>query len=337
MLSPELGGDMNRRTFLAALVGSTAGAWPHGVRAQQPPMPVIGFMSSRSSADSAYLVAAFRQGLAESGIVERENVRVEYRWADGRYERLDLIAKEFVGRKVAVIVSVGGVPSARAAKAATSSIPIVFSVGPDPVSLGLTNSFNRPDRNATGISLLTTQMEAKRLGLIHELAPNASTISVLVNPTNAASTNQTREIEQAARSIGRRALLLHAGNEQNLLSAFATIVQDKAGALLVCADSFFDTQQDRILEFAARQRLPGVYQFREYVAAGGLASYGISLTDTYRQVGLYAARILKGAKPGDLPILQPTKFELVINLKTAKALGLAIPPTLLARADEVFE
>jgi putative tryptophan/tyrosine transport system substrate-binding protein len=328
---------MNRRIFFAALVGFASMAWPHSVRAQQPAVPVIGFMSSRALADSAYLVAAFQKGLAEGGFIERENVRVDYRWAEGRYERLDSFVKDFVAQKVAVIVTVGGTPSAIAAKAATSSVPIVFSVGPDPVSLGLTNSFNRPDGNATGITLLTTQMEAKRLGIVHELAPNASTIAVVINPNNPASRDQQREIEQAAANINRRALVVNVSNERDLLSAFATIVQNQAGALLVCADPFFDTQQSRLLQFAAQQRLPAVYQFREYAAAGGLASYGISLTDTYRQVGLYAARILKGAKPGDLPILQPTKFELVINLKTAKALELTIPPTLLARADEVIE
>jgi len=328
---------MNRRMFFAALVASACGAWPHGVQAQQHAVPLIGFMSSRAAADSAYLVAAFKKGLAEGGFVERENVRVEYRWAEGRYERLGPFASEFINQKAAVIVTVGGTPSARAAKAATSSIPIVFSVGPDPVSLGLTNSFNRPDGNATGVTLLTTQMETKRLGLIHEFAPNAPTIAVLINPTNPASANQRREIEQAAASISRRALVLDVSNARDLSSAFATIVQNQAGALLVSADPFFDTQQGQLLQFAARQRLPDLYQFREYAVAGGLASYGISLTDTYRQVGVYAARILKGAKPADLPILQPTKFELVINLKTAKTLGLTIPPTLLARADEVIE
>ena len=327
---------MRRREFIA-LIGGMAAVGPIAGRAQQHPTPLIGFMSSRSSGGSAYLVTAFRQGLAESGFVEQESVRVEYRWAEGRYELLDAIAKEFVDQKVALIVSVGGVPSAKAAKSATSHIPIVFSVGPDPISLGLSNSFNRPDGNATGISLLTTQIEAKRLGLVHELAPNASTIAVLVNPTNAASYNQTREIEEAARNIIAHPLLVHASNERDLPAAFSAIIQGKVGALLVSADPFFDTVQDRILEFAARQRLPAVYQFREYVVAGGLASYGISLTDTYRQVGVYAARILKGAKPADLPIVQPTKFELVINLKTAKSLGLTISPTLLARADEVIE
>jgi len=328
---------MNRRIFFAALVGFASMAWPHGVKAQQHTVPVIGFMSSRAPADSAYLVAAFQKGLAEGGFVERENVQVEYRWAEGRYERLELFAKEFVARKVAVIVTVGGTPSATAAKAATSSVPIVFSVGPDPIGLGLTGSFNRPDGNATGISMLSSQLEAKRLGIVHELAPNAATIAVVINPNNPASRDQQREIEQAAANINRRALVVNVSNERDLQSAFATIVQNQAGALLVCADPFFDTQQGPLLQFAAQQRLPAVYQFREYAAAGGLASYGISLTDNYRQVGLYAARILKGAKPGDLPILQPTKFELVINLKTAKALGLTIPPTLLARADEVIE
>ena len=329
----SVGTLMRRRDF----IGGIAIAWPLAARAQEPTTPVVGFMSSRALGDSAYLVAAFQEGLAEAGFVERENVRVDYRWAEGRYERLGSFVKDFVAQKVAVIVTVGGTPSAMAAKAAAASVPIVFSVGPDPISLGLTNSFNRPDGNATGITLLTTQMEAKRLGILHELAPSASTIAVVINPNNPASRDQQREIEQAAANISRRALVVNVSNEQDLGSAFATMIQNHAGALLVCADPFFDTQQSRLLQFAAQQKLPAVYQFREYVASGGLASYGISLADAYRQVGLYAARILKGTRPGDLPILQPTKFELLINLKTAKVLGLTIPPTLLARADEVIE
>jgi putative ABC transport system substrate-binding protein len=321
---------MNRRAFITLLGG--AAAWPLAARAQQA-IPVIGFMSSRAPADSAYLVAAFRQGLEEAGFVEGRTVAVEYRWAQGQYERLAPIAHELVAQKMAVIVAMGGVPAALAAKAATNSIPILFSVGSDPVSLGLVASFGRPAGNATGVSMLTTELETKRLGLLHELVPTAG----VINPKNPPSAFQAREIEQAARRINQRLQLLHASDAPELDSVLGMLVRQRVDALLVGADPFFDTQRDRIIEFSLQQRIPALYQFREHAAAGGLASYGISLTDSYRQVGLYAGQILKGAKPADLPVVQPTRFELVINLRTAKALNLEVPPTLLARADEVIE
>jgi putative tryptophan/tyrosine transport system substrate-binding protein len=325
---------VRRREFIGLL--GAAAAWPLVVRAQQP-VRVIGFMSSRSPEDSTHLVAAFRRGLAEIGFVEGQNLAVEYRWAQGQYERLRPIANEFVIRNMAVIVTVGGVASALAAKAATATIPIVFAVGPDPVKLGLVSSLSRPQANATGVSLLTTELETKRLGLLRELLPRAALIGVLVNPRNPPSAAQARDLEEAARTVDQRLQVIQASGLPELESAFATLVRLRADALLVGADPCFDTQRDRIVGFAARQRLPALYQFREYVLAGGLTSYGIRLADAYRQVGQYTGRILKGAKPADLPVVQPITFELVINLKTARMLGLEVPPSLLARADEVIE
>jgi putative ABC transport system substrate-binding protein len=323
---------MRRREFVAGLA---VAAWPLRARAQAT--PTVGFMSSRSLEDSGYLVEAFRQALAEAGFVDGRGVAVEYRWAQGQYERLREIADEFVARKVTMIVTVGGVPSARAAKDATASTPIVFSVGPDPVKLGLVASLNRPGGNATGISLLTTELEPKRLGLVHELVGPGRLLGVLINPNNPPSGDQSRDVQEAALRMNQPLLILHAGTPEDLEAAFVTLADRRPNALLVGADPFFDTQRDRIIGLAARQRLPALYQFREYAAAGGLMSYGTDLADAYRLVGRYVARILKGETPADLPVLQPTKFELVINLKTANALGLSIPPTLLARADEVIE
>ncbi len=326
---------MRRRAFIAGL-GSVA-AWPVVVRGQQARIPVIGFMSSRSPADSQRPVEAFVKGLADNGFTAGKNVEIKYEWANGNYEQLKAFAESFVSEKVAVIVAVGGVPSALAAKQATSIIPIVFSVGPDPVKAGLVRSFNRPEGNITGVSLLTNSLESKRLGLVHELVPTAAIIAALMNPANPPSAQQAQEIAVAARSINQRVEILHASNELELAKAFARIKQIKANAMLVGADPFFDTRREEIVRFAGEQRLPAIYQFREYAIAGGLASYGINITDSYQQVGVYAARILEGTRPAELPILQPTKFELVFNLKTAKALGITVPPTLLARADEVIE
>jgi putative ABC transport system substrate-binding protein len=303
----------------------------------QPPVPVIGFMSSRSSADSERAVKAFLKGLADNGFTVGKNVEIKYQWANGDYEQLRAFAKSFVSEKVAVIVAVGGLPSAEAAKQASSNLPIVFSVGPDPVKAGLVGSFNRPEANVTGVSLLTNALEAKRLGLIHELVPTAATIAALMNPANPASAQQAQEIIDAAPRINQRVEILSASDGVELAKAFARIKQIQANAMLVGADPFFDTRRDEIVRFATQQRLPAIYQFRDYAVAGGLVSYGIDLTDSYQQVGAYAARILKGTRPQELPVLQPTKFELVINLKTARALGLTVPPTLLARADEVIE
>jgi putative ABC transport system substrate-binding protein len=306
-------------------------------RAQQPGIPVIGFMSSRSAADSERLVTAFAKGLADNGFTAGKNTEIKYEWANGDYEQLKVFAKAFVNEKVAVIVAVGGVQSAGVAKQATSIIPIVFSVGPDPVKAGLVRSFNNPGANVTGVSLQTNALEAKRLGLVHELIPNAAIIAVLINPISPPAAQQASEITEAARSINQRIEIFHASNGPELTTAFAGIKQIQAGAMLVGADPFFDTRRDEIIRFAGKQRLPAIYQFREYAVAGGLASYGISLTESYYQVGAYAARILKGARPDELPVQQPTKFEFVLNLKTAKALGITVPPTLLARADEVIE
>jgi putative ABC transport system substrate-binding protein len=264
-------------------------------------------------------------------------VAIEYRWAQGQYDRLPALAADLVSRGITLLVAVGGEPSALAAKAAAPTIPLVFTTGGDPVKIGLVTSLNRPGGNATGVSLLTTTPEAKRLGLLHELVPSAAAIGALINPNYQEAEGQSRELQEAARSIGRQLHIVYAKSEGELESAFATLVQERADALLVSADPFFDTRRDQIVAFAAQRRLPAIYQFREYAVAGGLISYGISITDGYRQVGIYAARILNGAKPAELPIQQSIKFEMVINLKTAKALGLDLPPMLLARADEVIE
>jgi putative tryptophan/tyrosine transport system substrate-binding protein len=327
---------MRRREFIT-LLGGTAAAWPLAARAQQPAIPVVGFMSSRSPGDSAHLVAAFRRGLSEGGRTEGQSVAIEYRWAQGQYDRLPALAADLVSRGITLLVAVGGEPSALAAKAAAPTIPLVFTTGGDPVKIGLVTSLNRPGGNATGVSLLTTTPEAKRLGLLHELVPSAAAIGALINPNYQEAEGQSRELQEAARSIGRQLHIVYAKSEGELESAFATLVQERADALLVSADPFFDTRRDQIVAFAAQRRLPAIYQFREYAVAGGLISYGISITDGYRQVGIYAARILNGAKPAELPIQQSIKFEMVINLKTAKALGLDLPPMLLARADEVIE
>jgi putative tryptophan/tyrosine transport system substrate-binding protein len=328
---------MQRREFIKFL-GGTAATWPLVVYAQQQPVvPVIGYMSSRSPADSTVLVAAFRKGLSEAGYVEGQNVAIEYRWAEGQYDRLPAMAADLVQRGAAVLVTTGGEPSALAAKAATSTIPIVFTTGGDPVKIGLVESLNRPGGNATGISLLTTAPESKRLGLLHELVPGTKVVGVLIDPNYQESEAQARELRDAAGTISQRIHIAYAKNDGELELAFATLVQERADALLVSADPFFDTRRDRIIAFAAEHRMPAIYQFREYALGGGLMSYGVSLPDGYRQVGIYAGQILKGAKPADLPIVQSIKFEFVINLKTAKAIGLEVPAMLLARADEVIE
>ena len=300
-------------------------------------MPVIGFLSSRSPAESSHLVAAFRAGLQAGGYVEGQNVAIEYRWAEGQYDRLPALAVDLVRRGVAVLATTGGEPSALAAKAATSTIPIVFTVGGDPVKIGLVASLNRPGGNATGVSLLTTVPEAKRLGLLYELVPNAALIGVLINPNYQGAEAQSREVQDAARAIDRRIEIATAGNDRQLEAAFGTLVQQHADALLVGADPFFGTRRDRIIALAAQFKLPAMYQFRDYPVAGGLMSYGINITDGYRQVGVYTGQVLKGAKPADLPIHQSIKFECVINLKTAKTFGLQISDNVLSLADEVIE
>jgi len=297
---------------------------------------VIGFLSARSPDDTGPVLQAFLKGLGEAGFFDGQNVTIEYQWARGEYGRLPAFAAEFVQRRVNVLVATGGNASALAAKQATSTIPVVFVAG-DPVRQGLVQSINRPGGNVTGSAMVTTDMDQKRLGLLHELVPTVPLIGALVNPSSPGQENQLPEIEQAARTIGRRLFVAKASNDEELNAAFALLLQQGIGALLVAGDPYFDTRRDRIIAFAAQNRLPAVYHFREYAFAGGLLSYAPSITDAYRQAGNYAGRVLKGEKPAELPILQPTKFDFVINLKTAKALGLSVPFGLLNAADEVIE
>jgi putative ABC transport system substrate-binding protein len=327
---------MRRREFITMLGG--AAAWPLPVHAQQPPMPVIGLLHAGSPDSSAYRVAAFRQGLKEIGYVEGQNVAIEYRWAEGRYDRFPELAAELVHRQVNVIVTPGSPVAAAAAKAATSAIPIVFAVGADPVKYGLVASLARPGGNVTGVNFLVTELAAKRLGLLRELVPRAARVAVLVNPANPATAESTvKDTQAAARTIGLQARILNASSIREIDAAYASLVRDRADALLVAGDGFFNSRRVQLAMLAVRHAVPATYAVREYAEAGGLISYGTSFAVTDRQVGIYAGRILKGAKPADLPVLQSTKFELVINLQAARMLSLEVPPTLLARADEVIE
>jgi len=327
---------MRRRDFIKIVAGSAA-AWPLAARGQQPAMPVIGFMSGRSLADAGYLADAFRQGLRDTGYVEGENISIEYRWANGDYDRLPGLASDLLLRKVLVLVAVGGDSSALAAKQATSTVPIVFGTGSDPIKAGLIASFNRPGGNATGYALLTNQMEPKRIGLLHELVPNVSLLGALINPSFPPAAQELEDIQNATNSIKQNLFVARAVNDAELETGFSGFAKQRVGAVLVAAAPFFDTRRERIIALAAQHRLPAMYQFREYAIAGGLISYGPSITASYKQAGVYTGRILRGANPGDLPVLLPTKFEMVINLKTANALGLAIPNTMQLLADEVIE
>ena len=326
---------MRRRELM--LAGGAAVAWPLAARAEQKPMPVIGFLSTESPDASAPLVAAFRQQLSGAGYVEGQSVAFEYRWAEGNLNGLPALAADLVTRKVDLIVASGGVPSALAAKDATSTIPIVFRISADPVELGLVASLARPGGNLTGTSMIGVELTAKRFELLSELVPRAGVIALLLNPNNRNAEQVTRDVEEAARTKGVHLPRLTASTESEIDAAFASLVQLRAGALVVGNDPFFLGQREQLVALAAHHAVPAVYAWREYVGAGGLISYGPSLTAAYRQLGIYAGKILKGAKPADLPVQQPTTFELVINLKTAKALGLAVPQALLARADEVIE
>jgi putative tryptophan/tyrosine transport system substrate-binding protein len=325
---------MRRRDFIKAIAGSAA-TWPLVARAQQPSMPVIGFLRSTPFAPFAHLVDAFRQGLKEAGFVEGENVTIEQRWADNHLDRLPGLAADLLRRQVAVIVSNG--PAVEAARSATTTIPIVFVIGDDPVRQGLVTSLNRPGGNLTGLTFFGDRLGAKRLEMLLELVPGARVIAVLIDPNFSASANELREVEEAGHTIGRKIVVVKVGDEREFDRAFASIMQAGAGALVVGGSPVFTSQRQALVALAARHAIPAIYNVRDYVEAGGLISYSASFTGAYRQAGLYASRILKGAKPSELPVLQPTTFELAINLRTAKALGLTVPPTLLALADEVIE
>jgi putative tryptophan/tyrosine transport system substrate-binding protein len=314
-----------------------ATAWPLLAPAQQLTVPVIGFMSGRAPDESAHLVSAFRQGLAETGFVEGQNIAIEFRWALGDYDRLPALAADLVSHRVAVLVAVGGDVSAVVASKATKTIPVVFGMGGDPVKAGMVASFNRPGGNVTGYTLWTSEMESKRLGLLRELIPGVPLIGILINPRFPPTVQELDDLEPAAKGVGQQLFVARANDDAELDAALASFVQQRVGAFLVTAAPFFDTRRERIVEFAAQNRLPAIYQFREYAVAGGLISYGPNIAESYQNAGVYVGRILKGEKPADLPILQPTKFDFVINLKTAKALGLTVPPTLLAEAGEVIE
>jgi putative ABC transport system substrate-binding protein len=326
---------MRRREFIAGL-GGAAAVWPLAARAQAA-IPVIGALNSAAAAPIAPLLAAFRLGLGEAGYVEGQNLAIEYRLAEGQYDRLPSLAADLVRRRVAVIATGGGTVSALAAKNATATIPVVFVCDDDPVKVGLVTSISRPGGNVTGIHQLTTGLEAKRLGLLHELAPNVTTMAVLVNPDYPDAGIQIKEVEEAARTLGLRLHILKARIESDFDTAFATIVQQRAGALLVASDPFLFSRREQLVALAAHHMVPAIYQFRQNAAVGGLMSYGTRITDSYHQVGVYTGKILKGAKPTDLPVVVSTRFEFVINLNTAKALGIKFSDNLLSLADEVIE
>jgi len=327
---------MRRREFIKAIAGSAAG-WPLAARAQQRSIPVIGFLNSASAIEWSPFVAAFRRGLSESGYVEGQNVAIEFRWAEGHYDRLPMLAADLVRIGVAVIVATGGTTSAVAAKQTTTTIPIVFSTGGDPVKQGLVASINRPGGNITGVNVLTTGLEAKRLEILHEVLPSASVIGVLINPNNVSAEAQSIIVQDAGRTMGQKVLILHASSERDFEAVFATMVQSRIDAVIVAADPFFSSHRDQLIALTARYRIPAIYEWHEFVQAGGLMSYGSDLAEGYHQIGIYAGRVLKGEKPGDLPIVQSTKVQFAINLKTAKALGVTVPLPLLGRADEVIE
>jgi putative ABC transport system substrate-binding protein len=325
---------VKRREFITLLGG--AAAWPVAARAQQPTMPVVGFLSSGSADLLADRVRAFRLGLSEIGHVEGRNIAIEYRWAEGENDRLSGLAADLVRRQVTVIAAAGGL-SARAAKAATTTVPIVFWIEGDPVEVRLVASLNRPGGNLTGVTTLGAELGAKRLELLHEVIPTAIVIAVLVDPSTLTAATLSKDLQAAARSLGLQLLVLHANSERDFATSFATLIQQRAGGLVIGPGPLFFSRSEELAALALRHGVPSIFQSREFAAAGGLMSYGGSATDSYRQVGAYTGRILKGEKPADLPVQQATKVDLLINLKTAKALGLEVPPMLLARADEVIE
>jgi putative ABC transport system substrate-binding protein len=327
---------MKRREFIGILGGALA-MWPIGVRAQQQVVPLIGFLNTQSAGSFSHLVAGFQQGLREAGFLEGQNIQIEYRWAEGRYERLPALANDLVHRGIAVLVATGGEPAALAAKESTEAVPIVFIIGGDPIRMGLVTSMNRPGGNVTGLTLLSTEIEGKRLGLLQELLPKASLIAVLINPDFPSAENRQRDVLEAASRVGLKTIVVSARSESQFEPAFTTAVEQRANALMVFGDPFFNSRRDQLVALAADYKIPAIYETRDYALAGGLMSYGVNIVELYREAAHYTAQILRGAKPNDLPIMQPTKFQTVINLKTAQALGLTIPPTLLATADEVIE
>jgi putative tryptophan/tyrosine transport system substrate-binding protein len=327
---------MRRRNFIAGLASTTA-AWPVRARGQQRARPMIGFLSSAAPGPFKQFVEAFRRGLNETGFIEDQNVTIDYRWAEGRFDRLPALATDLVQRNVAVITATGGPPSALAAKAATSTIPIVFNVASDPIKLGLVASLNHPGGNATGVNLFSVAVEPKKLEFLHELVPKTPIIGVFVNPRNTNAETIVAEVESAARTLGLQINVVKVSTTDEFGVAFTSLVQQTAGALLVAADPFFTAQREMLVALAAQYTIPAIYEWREFAVAGGLMSYGTNLSEAYHQVGVYTGRILKGEQPSDLPVVQPTKFDLVINLKTVRALGLDMPAKLLALADEVIE
>jgi putative ABC transport system substrate-binding protein len=328
---------MRRREFIT-LFGGAAATWPLAARAQHSAMPVIGFLGATSPEGYATFVAGFRLGLKEAGFVDTENVAIVYRWAEGQYDQLPALAADLVSHRVSVIVATGGLPSSLAAKQATETIPIVFTLGSDPIKFGLVSSLNRPSGNITGVTLFAYLLDAKRVELMHELVPGASVVALLVNPNSPAQAEaQYTDVAAAARKFGQQLIILRAGTVSEIDSAVATIAQTKSSVLLVSADPLFLSRRDQLVALVTRHAIPSIYEWRQFAEAGGLMSYGINLVDAYRQAGIYVGKILRGAKPGDLPILQPTKFEFVINLKTAKVLGLTVPNTMLVAADQVIE
>jgi putative ABC transport system substrate-binding protein len=325
-----------RRRSLVALFGAAV-AWPGSPHAQSSTMPVIGFLNGASPAAFEHLAAAFREGLAEAGFVPGRNVEIDYRWAEGRFDRLAPLANDLVQRQVAVLVATGGARAALAAKAATSTIPIVFSSGGDPVANGLVSSLSRPSGNLTGVSLATRLLESKRLDLLHQAVPQATSFALLTNPGMTSMAESVKDVEGVARRLGVRIVVLKTQSESEFEVAFQRLVQQRAEGLVVSSDAFFNSRREQLVALAARHKVPAIYEFREFAQAGGLMSYGTHLAHMYRQIGVYTGRVLNGARPADLPVLQPTRFELVINLHTARALGLTIPQSVLLRADEVIE
>jgi putative ABC transport system substrate-binding protein len=326
--------NIGRRQLLAALSG--AAAWPLAARAQQPVLPVVGFLNSGAPTERASLVAAFRQGLAELGYIENQNVTIEYRWAEGEYARLPALITDLM-RRQPTVVAVGDGPTALAAKAAISTVPVVFVSGGDVVEIGLVTSLSHPAGNLTGVNLIAGPLSGKQFGLLHELVPAAKIIGLLINPTNRNAEVDKVTVEAAAHAVGVQLLVTRAVAESDFETVFASLAQGHAGALVINSDVFFTSRRDRLIRLAARHGIPAMYPWREYATDGGLISYGPSLSHAFHEIGVYAARILNGTKPADLPVLQPTKFELVMNLKTARMLGLTVPPTLLAIADEIIE